>query len=97
MLTTDHKKLPFMAMLRNIRNMLKAGISEKHHQWVISKLTDEGAVANSKQFPFRFFSAFAVLAEMEEDYNKHRKSGAYFASIVLLADRPMSGTINLNL
>lgn len=34
----DNKKLPYMAMLRNIRNMIKVGISEKHHQWVIKKL-----------------------------------------------------------
>ena len=27
----DHKKLPYMAMLRNLRNMIKAGISERHH------------------------------------------------------------------
>ena len=49
----DHKKLPFMAMLRNLRNMIKAGISNKHHQWVLKKLTDWGAVVNSRQFPFR--------------------------------------------
>lgn len=72
-LTADHKKLPFMAMLRNIRNMMKAGVSEKHHQWVIGKLTDEGAVVHSKQFPFRFFSAYTVLDELEADYTKHRK------------------------
>ncbi|XP_019622302.1 PREDICTED: telomerase protein component 1-like [Branchiostoma belcheri] len=53
----DHKKLPFMAMLRNLRNMLTAGISPKHHGWVLRKLMDDGAVINSRQFPFRFFSA----------------------------------------
>jgi len=37
----DHHKLPFMAMLRNIRNMLKAGVSAKHHSWVLHKLSDE--------------------------------------------------------
>lgn len=67
----DHKKLPYMAMLRNLRNMIKTGISEKHHQWVIKKLQDEGAVINSKQFPFRFFTAYEVLAELEEEFNKY--------------------------
>ena len=43
-----------MAMLRNIRNMIQAGISGKHHQWVLKKLTDEGAVVHSRQFPFRY-------------------------------------------
>ena len=38
---TDHKKLPFMAMLRNLRNLIKAGISDKHHTAVIRRLTDQ--------------------------------------------------------
>ena len=62
----DHRKLPFMAMLRNLRNLILAGISSKRHQWVLSKLKDERAVVNSRQFPFRFFSAFEVLVELEK-------------------------------
>lgn len=62
----DHNKLPFMAMLRNIRNLILAGVSAKHHQWVIKKLNDERAVLNSKQFPFRFFSAYEVLGGLEK-------------------------------
>lgn len=41
MVSTDHKKLPFMAMLRNLRNLIKAGISDKHHNAVIRRLTDQ--------------------------------------------------------
>ena len=37
----DHNKLPFMAMLRNLRNLIKAGISEQHHKKVVRKLMDE--------------------------------------------------------
>jgi predicted RNA-binding protein with RPS1 domain len=66
----DNKKLPYMAMLRNLRNMIKCGISEKHHQLIIKKLQDEGAVVNSKQFPFRFFTAYEVLEELEDDFDK---------------------------
>lgn len=62
----DHKKLPFMAMLRNLRNLIIAGISQKHHQWVLNKLRDERAVVNSQQFPFRFFSAYEVLGDLEK-------------------------------
>ena len=61
----DHKKLPFMAMLRNIRNLIIAGVSLAHHKWVIERLTDERAVVNSRQFPFRFFSAYEVLNQLE--------------------------------
>ena len=28
----NKNKLPFMAMLRNIRNLLLAGVSDRHHQ-----------------------------------------------------------------
>ena len=57
----DHRKLPFMAMLRNLRNLILAGISPAHHKWVISRLRDENTVANSRQFPFAFFSAYEAL------------------------------------
>ena len=30
-----------MAMLRNLRNLIKAGISDKHHTAVIRRLTDQ--------------------------------------------------------
>lgn len=36
----DHNKLPFMAMLRNLRNMLQSNMDEKHHKWVLNKLTN---------------------------------------------------------
>jgi len=54
--------LPFMAMLRNLRNMLNAGANMKP---VIEKLTDKEAVRKSKQFPFRFYSAYRELQEVD--------------------------------
>ena len=62
----DHNKLPFMAMLRNLRNLITANVSQKHHRWVLGKLNDERAVVNSRQFPFRFFSAYEVLVQLEK-------------------------------
>ena len=57
----DARKLPFMAMLRNLRNMLEAGISFRHHSIILSKLATEHVVINSRQFPFRFFSAYDAV------------------------------------
>ncbi len=65
----DHNKLPFMAMLRNIRNLIMAGVKAKYHVWVMKKLSDEYAVTGSRQFPFRFFSAYQVLDELEKIAN----------------------------
>jgi len=51
-------ELPFMAMLRNLRNVVQAGADLKP---AIEKLTDRNSVKKSKQFPFRFFSAYREL------------------------------------
>lgn len=37
----DNKSLPFMAMLRNLRNMIIKGISEAHHKKILSRLTNK--------------------------------------------------------
>lgn len=63
----DHQKLPFMATLRNLRNLLLAGISAKHHDGIISRLRNERSVANSRQFPSAFLSAYAALREQMEE------------------------------
>ena len=47
-----------MATLRNLRNLLKANISEEHHVKVIRYLTSPRAVIGSKQFPFRCIPCF---------------------------------------
>ncbi|KAM3604040.1 uncharacterized protein V6R79_005607 [Siganus canaliculatus] len=60
----DNKSLPFMAMLRNLRNMITAGISEAHHKKILSRLTNKNAVIQSRQFPFRFLSAYKVIMEL---------------------------------
>lgn len=48
----------YMAMLRNLRNFEQAGISAEATQYVIHRLSDPQAVAKSRQFPFRFWSAY---------------------------------------
>ncbi|KYQ91006.1 WD40 repeat-containing protein [Tieghemostelium lacteum] len=54
----DHNKLPFTAMLRNLRNMMICGIQPSYHKWILNKLTSEQSIANSRQFPLRFLAAF---------------------------------------
>ncbi|KAF4117538.1 hypothetical protein G5714_002091 [Onychostoma macrolepis] len=62
----DGKSLPFMAMLRNLRNMISVGISEKHHTKILNRLTTKNAVIQSRQFPFRFLSAYKVILELSK-------------------------------
>uniref|UniRef100_A0A7N6A9P9 TROVE domain-containing protein n=2 Tax=Anabas testudineus TaxID=64144 RepID=A0A7N6A9P9_ANATE len=60
----DNKSLPFMAMLRNLRNMITKGISEAHHKKILSRLTSKKEVIQSRQFPFRFLVAYKVIMEL---------------------------------
>lgn len=57
----DSKKLPYMATLRNLRNILQAGVSDEHLSKVINYIKDPESVHRSKQFPFRFYSAYKEL------------------------------------
>lgn len=68
----DHKKLPFMAMMRNLRNMLIANMDDKHHTAVVKRLSSETQVVNSRQFPSRFLSAYEALKQAVEDARKAR-------------------------
>ncbi|MDD4247574.1 MAG: TROVE domain-containing protein [Methanosarcina sp.] len=51
-------KMGYMALLRNLRNFEKVGMDLDE---VAARLTDVRAVQNSKQFPFRFLSAFDAV------------------------------------
>jgi hypothetical protein len=64
-------KLGYMALLRNVRNMLDAGVGEATLAKVASVLADPERVAQSRQLPFRFYSAWRALKE---------KHGANFAA-----------------
>lgn len=64
----DSDRVGYMALLRNLRNMLEAGVSAKHLEKVCSVLTDDAQVARSKQLPFRFLSAYRELKSVKSGY-----------------------------
>jgi hypothetical protein len=51
-------KMGYMAKLRNLRNIAQAGADIES---VLKHLTNPKAVANSKQFPYRFLSAYKMI------------------------------------
>lgn len=65
--------MPYMAMLRNLRNMLQNGVDMNP---VIAKLTDENQVLKSKQFPYRFFSAYKQVLQFTESMDSQRVADA---------------------
>ncbi|MES2775343.1 MAG: TROVE domain-containing protein [Bacteroidota bacterium] len=57
-------KMGYMATLRNLRNILEAEVSKEALNKVCEYLANARAVANSKQLPFRFLSAYRELKEL---------------------------------
>ncbi len=58
-------KMGYMATLRNLRNILEAEVSKEALDKVCGYISDEKAVANSKQLPFRFLGAYRELKELK--------------------------------
>ncbi|XP_053558206.1 telomerase protein component 1 [Bombina bombina] len=63
----DSHQVPFMALLRNLRNVIKAGVSERHHKEVMARLSSQNAVIKSRLLPFRFLSAYKVIQDVESN------------------------------
>jgi 60 kDa SS-A/Ro ribonucleoprotein len=59
------KRLGYMATLRNLRNILESNISIEAFESVLAYLSNDKAVQNSKQFPFRFLSAYAEIEKLK--------------------------------
>lgn len=64
----DSNKIGYMALLRNLRNIVEANVSRYHISKVCDYLSNEKAVANSKQLPFRFLAAYWELKELDSKY-----------------------------
>jgi hypothetical protein len=47
-----------MALIRNLRNFLQAGVSASVMKGVLAKISDPAQVAKGKQFPFRYLAAY---------------------------------------
>jgi 60 kDa SS-A/Ro ribonucleoprotein len=57
------RRLGYMALLRNLRNLLEANVSAETIAHACATLADPGQVARARQLPFRFLAAYReVLA-----------------------------------
>lgn len=54
----------YMALLRNLRNFDEAGVSDAVAKTVGDRLADPQEVARSRQFPFRFLSAYKAAPSL---------------------------------
>jgi hypothetical protein len=54
----------YMALLRNVRNILESDVSDYHKEKVILALQHEDSVKHSMQLPFRYFSAYTEVEKL---------------------------------
>ncbi len=70
----ENNLVRYMAMLRNLRNFLKAGVDDSSVEMICDYLSNEDNVLKSKQLPFRFMSAYDVVEHLDElDSRKRNK------------------------
>ena len=60
----ESNKVGYMALLRNLRNMLETGVDSRRIDAVCRRLSDPVQVAKSKQLPFRFLSAYREIEDI---------------------------------
>lgn len=69
-------ELAFLTALLRYILALGLGVSPKHHRMVTNTLTNRRSVLNSRQFPFRFFSAYEALEAAFSVEDKQSKVSA---------------------
>ena len=67
----DSGRLGYMALMRNLRNMLEAKIDKEHLKVVAERLTNPIEIAKAKQFPFRYLSAYRELIDIQSSYTTY--------------------------
>ncbi len=64
----DSGKIGYMALLRNLRNILEAEVSSNHIHRVCETISNREKVLRSKQLPFRFLAAYRELSQIGSGY-----------------------------
>ncbi|MFL9483794.1 TROVE domain-containing protein [Chitinophagaceae bacterium LWZ2-11] len=67
----DSQKIGYMALLRNLRNILDANVDTAYIRKIGDYLANEKAVANSKQLPFRFLAAYREIKGVNSGYTSY--------------------------
>ena len=58
-------KVGYMAMLRNLRNIIQAGVESKTSSIVAGIISDQKEVAKSKQLPFDLLEAYKIVKPLD--------------------------------
>lgn len=79
----------YMALLRNLRNFDEAGVPDEVAEQVAAKLADPAQVARSRQFPFRFFSAYLAAPSLRWGHALDKALTAATANVPVFKGRTL--------
>jgi TROVE domain len=79
----------YMALLRNLRNFDEAGVPDDIAAVVAAKLADPEQVAKSRQFPFRFLSAYRAAPSLRWAYPLEKALNLSLSGIPALKGRTL--------
>ncbi|MEW1638714.1 TROVE domain-containing protein [Streptomyces sp. NPDC093801] len=78
-----------MALLRNLRNFDRAGVSDEVAEQVAAKVADPESVARSRQFPFRYLAAHQHAPSLRWSYPLEKALGHSLANVPQLSGRTL--------
>lgn len=76
-----------MALLRNLRNFDEAGVSDKAAAMVTAKLMDPEVIAKSRQFPYRFLSAYRAAPSLRWGHALETALGHSLSNVPVFSGR----------
>jgi hypothetical protein len=79
----------YMALLRNLRNFDQAGVSDEVAATVAARLADPAEVARSRQFPFRFLTAYQSAPSLRWAYPLEQALGHAMGNVPSLGGRTL--------
>ena len=81
--------LGYMAALRNLRNLDEAGVPDDVAAQLAARLADPEQVVRSRQFPFRFLSAYRAVPSLRWAYPLEQALGHSLANVPSLPGRTL--------
>lgn len=78
-----------MALVRNLRNFDEAGVSDTAAQWICGRLVDPEEVRGSRQFPYRFLSAYRTAPSLRWSWALEKALDASAANVPALPGRTL--------
>lgn len=79
----------YMALLRNLRNMDQAGVSDEVAQQVAARLANPVEVERSRQLPLRFLSAYRAAPSLRWSYPLEQAINLSLANVPALPGRTL--------